>query len=353
MSDLFRADTDRSFTVGQRAIELMKAYGSSASPRSYAVWYTYVSGHQPLLNEAVKRLTAEHGVLRDDTIDVLYDTYIDSRRHFAETERAGTTMLSEMEQVLEMLDVALGSTARYGASLQAFSQDIVSPTANRARLRDLVTSLIVATRDVTANNRTLEARMRESREEIQSLHETLEAVRVESLTDPLTGIGNRKLFEEVLRKAVEGAAAKAQPLSLIILDIDHFKRFNDVYGHLTGDRVLRLVALTMREMVDSRATIARFGGEEFGVIVPYGARSEAVSVAERIRTSVMGRELVKRSSGESLGRVTVSVGVASYRGDDTAVSLLERADQCMFAAKRAGRNRVVVDDAEFEATQVA
>lgn len=353
MSDLSRVDTDRSFAVGQQAIELMKAYGSSASPRSYAVWYTYVSGHQPLLNEAVKRITAEHGALRDDTIEVLYDTYLDSRRQVAETERAGTTLLFEMEQVLEMLDVALGSTARYGASLQAFSQDIVAPTVNRARLRDLVASLIVATRDVTANNRTLEARMRESREEIRSLHEMLEAVRVESLTDPLTGIGNRKLFEEVLRKAVGDAVANRQSIALIVLDIDHFKRFNDVYGHLTGDRVLRLVALTMREMVDSRATIARFGGEEFGVIVPYGRRDDALDLAERIRTSVMGRELVKRSSGESLGRVTVSVGVAAYRAGDTAVSLIERADQCMFAAKRSGRNRVVVDESGLDVTQVA
>ncbi|ACL58247.1 GGDEF domain-containing protein [Methylobacterium nodulans] len=353
MSDLSRADTDRSLAVGQRAIELMKAYGSSASPRSYAVWYTYVSGHQPLLNEAVKRIAAEHGALRDDTIEVLYDTYLDSRRQVVETERAGTTLLSEMEQVLEMLDVALGSTARYGASLQAFSQDIVAPTVNRARLRDLVASLIVATRDVTADNRTLEARMRESREEIRSLHEMLEAVRVESLTDPLTGIGNRKLFEEVLHKAVGDAVANRQSIALIVLDIDHFKRFNDVYGHLTGDRVLRLVALTMREMVDSRATIARFGGEEFGVIVPYGGRDDALDLAERIRTSVMGRELVKRSSGESLGRVTVSVGVAAYRAGDTAVSLIERADQCMFAAKRSGRNRVVVDESGLDVTQVA
>ncbi|MGY2047001.1 GGDEF domain-containing protein [Methylobacterium sp. JK268] len=352
MHDVSRADTDRSFAVGQRAIELMKAYGSSACPRSYAVWYTYVSGHQPLLNEAVKRLTTEHGALHDDAIDVLYDTYIDSRRHTVETERAGTGLLGEMEQVLEILDVALGSTARYGASLQAFSKDIVEPTVTRGRLRELVSSLVAATRDVTANNRTLEARMRESRQEIQSLHETLEAVRVESLTDPLTGIGNRKLFEQALRDAVTGAAT-GEPTSLIILDIDHFKRFNDMYGHLTGDRVLRLVALTMREMVDSGVTIARFGGEEFGVIVPRGGTAVAVDLAERIRSSVMGRELVKRSTGESLGRVTVSVGVAALRPDDTAVSLLERADQCMFAAKRAGRNRVVTDDGMPDLTQVA
>ncbi|GJD53546.1 Diguanylate cyclase VdcA [Methylobacterium crusticola] len=345
MSDLSRSETDRSFLFGQRAIELMKSYGSSASPRSYAVWYTYVAGLQPLLNEAVKRVTTEQGALNDGSIDQLYETYIEGRRLASETERASANVLSEIDQIMEMLEAALGSTARYGASLRAFTQDLAAPAVNRARVREIVSSLVVTTRDVSANNRTLEARMRESRNEIEGLRESLEAVRVESLTDPLTGIGNRKHFEEMLRKVVDHAAVQGQPACLIVLDIDHFKRFNDLYGHLTGDQVLRLVALTMRETVEPRTTIARFGGEEFGIILPDSDRVAARAVAEKVRASVMGRELVKRSTGESLGRVTVSIGLAAYRRGDTAVSLLERADHCMFTAKRAGRNRVVDDTA--------
>ncbi|MGX7706988.1 GGDEF domain-containing protein [Methylobacterium sp. Gmos1] len=343
MPDLSSAELDRSFLFGQRAMELMKAYRSSATPRSYAVWYTYVAGLNAQLIEAVKRITAEHGTLADAHVDQLFETYLDGRKLTAETERASAGVLAEIEQIMEMLDTALGSTARYGASLQAFTQDLAAPAVNRARVREIVSSLVVTTRDVAANNRTLEARMRESRNEIETLRETLEAVRVESLTDPLTGIGNRKHFEEMLHKAVDHAAVQGQPLCLIVLDIDHFKRFNDLYGHLTGDQVLRLVAMTMRESVEPRTTIARFGGEEFGIILPGSDRDEAREVAEKVRTSVMGRELVKRSTGESLGRITISVGLAAYRRGDTAVSLLERADHCMFTAKRAGRNQVIDD----------
>ncbi len=343
MPDLSSADLDRSFLFGQRAMELMKAYRSSATPRSYAVWYTYVAGLNPQLTETVKRLTAEHGALTDNAVDHLFETYLDGRRLSSETERASNGVLAEIEQIMEMLDTALGSTARYGASLQAFSQDLAAPAVNRARVREIISSLVVTTRDVAANNRTLEARMRESRNEIETLRETLEAVRVESLTDPLTGIGNRKHFEEMLHKAVDHSAVQGQPVCLVVLDIDHFKRFNDLYGHLTGDQVLRLVAMTMRESVETRTTIARFGGEEFGIILPDCDRTSAREVAEKVRTSVMGRELVKRSTGESLGRITISVGVAVYRRGDTAVSLLERADHCMFTAKRSGRNRVVDD----------
>ncbi len=148
--------------------------------------------------------------------------------------------------------------------------------------------------------------------------------------------------------AVDQAAVQGQPLCLVVLDIDHFKRFNDLYGHLTGDQVLRLVAMTMRENVESRTTLARFGGEEFGIILPDCERLAAREVAEKVRTSVMGRELVKRSTGESLGRITVSVGLAAYRRGDSAVSLLERADHCMFTAKRSGRNRVIDDSVSVD-----
>jgi diguanylate cyclase len=206
---------------------------------------------------------------------------------------------------------------------------------------------------VTANNRTLEARMRESRNEIESLRETLAATRLESLTDPLTGLSNRKQFEESLHAMVEESVADRAPASLIVIDVDFFKRFNDVYGHLTGDQVLRLVALVMREHITARATLARFGGEEFGILLPGTDRAEAFALAEKVRASVMGRDLVKRSTGESLGKVTISLGIAVSRSSDTAVSLLERADQCMFMAKRDGRNRTVDDSQSLPLSDVA
>ena len=152
---------------------------------------------------------------------------------------------------------------------------------------------------------------------------------------------------------MEAPSTGRSPTSLIVLDIDCFKRFNDTYGHLTGDQVLRLVAIVMREHVGrAGATLARFGGEEFGIVLPGTDRAEARAIAERVRAGVTGRELVKRSTGESLGKVTVSLGVAAQRGDDNAVSLLERADACLFAAKRAGRNRTL-DETEATLRDVA
>jgi len=336
-------DIDRSFFIGQRALELMKTYGSSADPRSYEVWYTYVSGHKPALNEAIKKVTAEHGSLSSSHIEKLYDEHLAAQRAARDTEKASAFMLGEIEQVMEMIDTALGSTARYGESLQAFSNDLTGPV-DRNRVRDLIATVVRATHQVTDTNQQLEARLKETRGEIETLRETLESVRVEAITDPVTGISNRKHFQDMLHKGAEISDARRAPLALIVIDIDHFKRFNDLYGHLTGDQVLRLVSMTMREQVKSKATLARFGGEEFGIILPDTGLPAARAIAEAIRQSVLNRELVKRSTGESLGKITISVGVATFRHGEGGTSLLDRADQCMYVAKRTGRNRTVTDE---------
>ncbi len=352
MSSANHADRERSFALAKRANDLMRDYGTSATPRAYTVWYTYVAGTQPLMNDAVKRLTTKNGNLSDADIDELYETYIDGRRLSIQAEKVNCSLIAEVEGIMEMMDLSLGATEQYGESLQAFSQDLTGNALTRQRLREIVSSLITNTRDVAANNRTLEARMRESRNEIEALRETLEATRLESLTDALTGLSNRKHFEDMLRRQTEDRA-RSQPASLIVIDVDFFKRFNDLYGHLTGDQVLRLVAIVMRENVTKGATLSRFGGEEFGILLPGATRVLAGEIAEKIRTSVMARELVKRSTGESLGKVTISLGIAEQRVDDNAVSLLERADTCLFAAKRAGRNRTIDDALNPELSAVA
>jgi diguanylate cyclase len=131
-------------------------------------------------------------------------------------------------------------------------------------------------------------------------------------------------------------------------DIDHFKSFNDTWGHLTGDQVLRLVAMPMKQNVKGQDIAARSGGEEFAVVLPNTPLRSAVTVGDHIRRAVMSKELMKRSTGQNLGRVTISVGVATARNGDTVQSIITRADGCLYAAKRSGRNRVISEtDPEF------
>jgi diguanylate cyclase len=135
-----------------------------------------------------------------------------------------------------------------------------------------------------------------------------------------------------------------------MFDIDHFKSFNDSYGHLTGDQVLRLVSLSLKQTIKGQDITARYGGEEFAVVLPSTALRQALTVADHIRRAVMAKELKKKSTGEILGRVTISVGVSMLKSGDDTYSLIERADACLYAAKRNGRNRVICEaDPEYVA----
>lgn len=333
---------DRTVGIGKRAVELMRAYSLSAAPRAYELWYTFVTGLKPHLNETVKALVAEKQMLTGDDIDRLYDRHFLDDNLEKQTDRASSGLLLELKKVMDLIEMALGSTARYGSSLESVSDDLKLDMDGK-RLHEIVETLIDATRAVADSNQELETRLHDSRHEIEGLRKVLDEVRTESLTDALTGIANRKSFELALTSRVAQSQIENKSLVLVVIDIDHFKRFNDNFGHLTGDQVLRLVAAAMRESMSREAILARFGGEEFAMILPGADEASAVACAETIRKNVMGRELLKRSSGESLGRVTVSLGIAQLRATDTVNSLLERADLCMYRAKQAGRNRTVTD----------
>jgi diguanylate cyclase len=137
-----------------------------------------------------------------------------------------------------------------------------------------------------------------------------------------------------------------------MVDIDKFKAFNDRWGHQTGDHVLRLVSNCMSENVKGRDTAARYGGEEFVLILPQTALGDAVGLANKIRLAVEAKKLVKKSTGDVLGTITVSIGVAQLMATDTAATVAERADTCLYAAKNSGRNRVV-SEAEMPAADSA
>jgi diguanylate cyclase len=224
-------------------------------------------------------------------------------------------------------------------------------------LRAVIEHLVQGAKEMELTNKKLEARLSASRQEIEQLQQNLEIVRSESLTDPLTTLSNRKFFDAALTTAIAEARENDEPLSLLMADIDHFKSFNDKYGHLTGDQVLRLVALSVKQNVKGQDIAARYGGEEFVIALPNTSLPSAITVSDHIRRAVMSKELMRRSSGERLGRVTVSVGAALLRPGDTSQSLIDRADKCLYAAKRNGRNRVICEaDPEVDpipSTQVA
>jgi diguanylate cyclase len=344
---------ERTIAFAETALGQIKALRQAATPRNYEIWYAYATGHHPSLNQMINDTLKKSGVLAEANLEQIYSSYLSPTRLSDRIDQVGNQVKGEIEQVMSMIDSAAGTASGYSESLAGMSEKI-DQSKDRDGLRTIVESLVHTAKDMEVSNIKLEESLNASKREILVLHAHLEAVRSESLTDPLTQLSNRKFFDSTLVAAIDDARAKNEALSLMLTDIDHFKNFNDSFGHLTGDQVLRLVAMALKQNVKGQDTSARYGGEEFAVILPNTALRSAITVADHIRRAVMTKELMKRSTGEHLGRVTVSIGVGTLRNTDTPQSLIERTDACLYAAKRHGRNRVMCEtDPEVAAGGVA
>ena len=341
---------ERTMAFAEIAFGQIRALRQPASPRHFEVWYNYATGYKPSLNQAINETLTRSGTLSEAQIDEVYETYISAQRVADRIDSVGSQVMGEIEQVMAMIGAAAGNANTYSENLATVTQSL-GAAADEPAVRAIVESLVKVTKEMERNNLALEERLSASKQEINQLQENLEVVRTESLTDPLTTLANRKYFDDALVKAIAAASAKGEPLALLMTDVDHFKRFNDTYGHLTGDHVLRLVAMSVRQNVKHQDIAARYGGEEFMVVLPNTILQAAATLGEYIRTAVMTKELKKRSTGENLGRITVSIGVAALRPGETPQALIERADSCLYAAKRSGRNRVISEaDAEAAAS---
>jgi diguanylate cyclase len=342
---------ERTMAFAETALGQIRSLGQPASPRNYEIWYAYASGYNAPLNQSINETLARRGELSEADLEQIHDTYFSHRKASDKAtdriDEVGARVLGEIDDVMTLLTAALGASASYDASLDGADEKLLA-AESRHQVKAIVETLANSARDIREANKALEERLALSRAEIGNLQQSLEAIRAESLTDPLTGLGNRKYFDRMIKAAIQSSRATGEPLSLLMFDIDHFKSFNDSYGHLTGDQVLRLVGLSLKQAVETQDITARYGGEEFAILLPNTALRQALTVADQIRHRVMDKELKKKSTGEILGRVTISVGVSLLRPDDDTDSLIERADACLYAAKRNGRNRVICEtDPEY------
>src|SRR5262249_33629600 len=185
----------------------------------------------------------------------------------------------------------------YGKTLETAATDLNRGLAPE-QIRQIVSSLAAATLDMANHNQRLTHELQRSTGEIETLRSSLESVRMESLTDSLTGLSNRRMFDETLRMRIDEAKAQHSELCLLLCDIDHFKRFNDTWGHHTGDQILRFLASAMQAHSRPDYLVARYGGEEFAVIMPRMAARAAAQIAENLRTAIQTKRLRRRSTNE-------------------------------------------------------
>lgn len=334
-------DFDLSVIYGDDAVSQLKRDHVPLWPELYEVLYTYASGTHEKIASEVNILRRAAGALEEDELIAIYDKYLSCDRAVVLTEEVGTKIGEEIRKILTAIKRAGENSDKYDGALKKLDTkfaEIKTPE----QLHSVVKVLTDITASMARSNSVLNDRLQQSASQIDSLHRDLEKARNESNTDALTGLSNRKKFDQTLRRELKAVKDSGARVCLLMADIDHFKSFNDRFGHQTGDQVLRLVAHTVKVSIKGRDTAARYGGEEFGIILSGTGKDDATTVAEQIREAVMAKELLKRSTGENLGRVTISIGLTEARHNDTPKSLIERADKALYVAKRTGRNRCVI-----------
>ncbi len=339
-----RDDFKRTIVYGENAVGHLRKNEIPAYPRNYELWYTYAAGFNHALNKTINDIIRQRGKITNTEVLKVYDQFIAPTRIGERIDEVGGRLSQEISGVAGMIESSMANTAGYSSSLGE-AKAALADAKDSAALESIVQGLLDVTHETEHANRTLEKQLADSRKQIADLQESLEAIRYESLVDDLTTLANRKHFEQSLERLVAEAEHSKTSFSLLFTDIDHFKKFNDTFGHQTGDQVLRLVALAVKQNIKGQDIACRFGGEEFAVLLPRTGVEASAVVAEHIREAVFSKELVKRSTGENLGRITISIGVAEWHPGDTAGSLVERADMCLYAAKNGGRNQVRCEDA--------
>ena len=326
--------------VAVKALELMERHRITPNPSAYAVWYTYSSERHPELVDQVNVLVADGRPIDDASTLALFEQFLGgSEAERDQLKKTSQKIEEALTQVMAFVESANQGTTRYGEALEDFSGQIENASAFDD-LKSVVASVMAETKTMLEFNQQLEEQLNHSSREILELRSNLATVKKEATTDALTGIPNRKVFDATMRQATKTAAEQGQFLTLLMTDIDHFKKFNDTYGHQIGDQVLRLVAKTIQANIRDGDTVARYGGEEFAVILPDTPMRKAMELADKIRIAVAGKRLVNRSKGLDLGKVTLSLGVGEYSLGEKVDTLIQRADAALYTAKKTGRNRV-------------
>jgi len=331
---------DESGEILRLVIQKMAGQPAAFTPFNYAVWYENVTGINPSLTEAIGQLLASGQKLDDEAIEKLYAMFVSECNMEAQTglREKIQQLLIELAGYTEETDK---QAHHFGNNLHSYGESL-KQNLDPAMLNALISNMSGDTDKMRGSMQNLQSELAASKQQVVKLHQELESARGEAMIDPLTGIFNRRGFETEAQKILGDKAAIDKGLCLLMVDVDHFKKINDTYGHLFGDKVISAIANALKSKVKGQDSVARLGGEEFAVLLPETTLIGARVVAEQIRQSVEKGKIRRIDNQEPIGGITISIGIATCTGRCSLLELLDQADKALYVSKERGRNRISV-----------
>ncbi len=329
-------------SMSEQALAFIGEAGLLPHPVNYFVGYEYVWGlNRDLVREVESQSMRGQG-WNDAMMGILYERL--------QLEVQDNPMDALSGELMGLLAGLLARVKETHGSMEGFKQVLLNNQRglqgkpSLETLHAIIGDLMGAAQQATETTQVLQAQLDTTQKEAESLRAQLDQIKRESELDTLTGAYNRRALERIAAALMAAADESDGRFSMLVIDIDHFKTFNDTYGHLLGDEVLKRVVHSFRQQVRGSDCVARYGGEEFVILLPDTPLAGALKVAEAVRNAVEQIVLVRRSTQERLSQVTVSVGVSEYRKGEGLESQVDRTDAALYRAKRDGRNRVLSAD---------
>ncbi len=323
------------------AIKRIKQDEVMPIPENYELWFVYYAKSDANLNKVIDNLLKKNNnKLNDDQCYEIFQQFFSNNREEKSVRKAGDQIKKTIDDVNIAVNSAKQYAVKYNKNLNNVSKELKSDKT-KDEIDNLLSNVMSDTNNMIDHSKHLEKMLEHSNREMENMRRDLEIARKEAITDPLTGLGNRKAFDQELQNLINlSNENSSHTFSMILLDIDHFKKFNDKFGHQIGDQVLRLIARTLKDSVKGRDLAVRYGGEEFAILLPETNMQGALKVAEILRQEVETKELINRATGKKIAKITFSAGVAEYINGENVDNFISRVDKSLYDAKKAGRNQV-------------
>jgi len=311
------------------------------NPISYLMWYEYAMGRDERLIKDIELFLEKKEPITSDIIIQLYKKHIAGKQALVAEKKT-----SEFQRILVELSTHLSKSGNeidaQGNNLNTYAIELSQATSIDT-ITGISEQIVLETKSMVESSKTLKNQLDSTQSEITNLNKELDGIKLSAKTDMLTNLLNRRGFDEAVTDILENIKINPEPFSVVMLDIDHFKKVNDTFGHLVGDNVLKLLGKLLKDHVKGKDIVARFGGEEFILVLPQTPLDGTYVLAEQIRLSLQKMNLKIKDTGKSIGSITISLGIALYRDGESIEAVIKRADDALYHAKNNGRNQTVTE----------
>jgi len=322
----------------RQVIPLLSQEKLPPTPINYSVFYCYLSGFSSALTQVIDGIRQDKKTFTLPLMLELYEKYVLGSETLELQEKIQQTLEQVMRDASEEVSQANDEASDYTTLITQHS-DTLSTDSDPHAMSLVLSQILQDTRSMVKSNTQIQERMQDTNNEIAKLKTELALVKEAADQDALTGLKNRGAFDQKIKQLL--SMKGANDCALIIIDIDHFKRINDSFGHLVGDRVIRYISSLLTQLIGDKHFISRYGGEEFTVILEGVPRQDVELLANKVRIAMANSKLQRKGSQDTLGQVTLSAGITSLSIDDNTESFIARADKALYQAKETGRNKVV------------